>query len=109
LHVHHVIHWDPDDGNGGTDTWNLACVCPRHHRLHHQGRLGIVGDADDPHALVFTDVYGHVMHPAAVARPPTGPPPQPTGRYQHPLGERLQTRWVTFNPPSPPPTSADTN
>jgi hypothetical protein len=109
LHVHHVIHWDPDDGAGPTDTWNLACLCPHHHRLHHQGCLGISGNADDRHGLVFTDIFGHVMHPAAVARPPTGPPPQPTGRYQHPVGERLQMRWVSFNPPSPPPTSADTN
>jgi Domain of unknown function (DUF222) len=108
LEVHHVIHWDPDHGNGGTDTWNLACLCPRHHRLHHQGRLGISGNADDPHGLIFTDTFGHVMHPAAVARPPTAPPPQPTGRYQHPLGERLHMRWVTFNPP-PPPTPANTN
>jgi hypothetical protein len=46
LHVHHVIHWDPDDGEGPTDTWNLACVCPHHHRLHHQGLLGITGNAD---------------------------------------------------------------
>ena len=107
LQVHHVIHWDPDHGAGPTDTWNLACLCPRHHRLHHQGKLGISGNADDPHGLVFTDIYGRVMKPAAVARPPTGPPPQPTGRYQHPLGERLQMRWVTFNPPPHPP--ADTN
>ena len=108
LHVHHVIHWDPDDGNGPTDTWNLACLCPRHHRLHHQGRLGISGNADDPHGLVFTDSLGRVMHPAAVPRPPTGPPPQPTGRYQHPLGERLQMHWVTFNPPRTP-APRDTN
>jgi hypothetical protein len=108
LHVHHVIHWDPDDGNGPTDTWNLACLCPRHHRLHHRGRLGISGNADDPHGLIFTDVYGRVMKPSAVARPLTGPPPEPTGRYQHPLGERLQMRWVTFNPP-PPPTPTNGN
>jgi hypothetical protein len=107
LEVHHVIHWDPDHGNGPTDTWNLACLCPRHHRLHHQAKLGISGNADDPHGLIFTDIYGRVMKPSAVARPPTGPPPQPTGRYQHPLGERLQMRWVCFNPPPPPP--ADTN
>jgi hypothetical protein len=108
LEVHHVIHWDPDHGNGPTDTWNLACLCPRHHRLHHQGKLGISGNADDPHGLIFTDIYGRIMNPSAVARPPTGPPPQPTGRYQHPLGERLHMRWVIFNPP-PPPTPTDAN
>jgi hypothetical protein len=108
LHVHHVIHWDPDDGTGPTDTWNLACVCPRHHRLHHRGLLGISGNADDPRGLIFTDPHGRIIKPAAVARPRSGPPPQAAGRYQHPLGERLQMRWVSFNPP-PQPTPADTN
>ena len=108
LEVHHVVHWDPDHGAGPTDTWNLACLCPRHHRLHHQGKLGISGNADDPHGLIFTDAHGRVVKPSAVARPPTGPPPQPTGRYQHPLGERLHMHWVTFNPP-PKPKPADTN
>jgi hypothetical protein len=28
LEVHHVIHWDPDNGNGPTDTWNLAAFVP---------------------------------------------------------------------------------
>jgi hypothetical protein len=70
--------------------------------------LGISGNADDPHGLIFTDPHGRIIKPAAVARPPTGPPPQPAGRYQHPLGERLDMRWVTFNPP-PQPTPADTN
>jgi hypothetical protein len=107
LEVHHVIHWDPDHGAGPTDTWNLACLCPRHHRLHHQGKFGIAGNADDPHGLIFTDIYGRVMKPSALARPPTGPPPEPAARYQHPLGERLQMRWVCFNPPPSPP--ADTN
>ena len=73
-----------------------------------RARLGITGNADDPHGLVFTDHYGRVMTPAAVARPPTGPPPPPSGRYQHPLGERLQMRWVHFNPPRPP-APTDTN
>jgi hypothetical protein len=109
LHVHHVIHWDPDDGNGPTDTWNLACLCPRDHRLHHQGKLGITGNADNPHGLIFTDAYGRIMKPSPVARPPTGPPPQPAGRFQHPLGERLQMRWVSFNPPRATPTPTDTN
>jgi hypothetical protein len=110
LHIHHVIHWDPHDGNGSTDTANLACICPRHHRLHHQGKLGITGNADDPHGLVFTDANGRIMNPSAVARPPTAPPPKPTGRYQHPLGEHLHMQWITFNPPPPPkPTAADTN
>ena len=109
LQVHHVIHWDPDDGAGPTDTWNLACLCPRHHRMHHRGQLGISGNADLPDGLVFTDPHGRVMKPAAVARPPTGPPPQPAGTYQHPLGERLQMHWVSFNPPTTPRPTADSN
>ena len=38
VEVHHIIHWQ--DG-GPTDTWNLLSLCPRHHRMHHQGLLGI--------------------------------------------------------------------
>ena len=104
LHVHHVIHWDPDDGAGPTDTWNLACLCPRHHRLHHRGRLGISGNADDPHGLVFTNMYGQVMHPAAIPRPPTGPPPQPTASTHPSVNDSKCTG--TFNPPTP--TGTDT-
>ena len=43
IEIHHVIHWV--DG-GPTDTWNLVALCPKHHRLHHQGKLGIAGNAD---------------------------------------------------------------
>ncbi|MGH9132493.1 MAG: DUF222 domain-containing protein [Ilumatobacteraceae bacterium] len=108
LQVHHIIHWDPDDGEGGTDTWNLVCLCPRHHRMHHQGLLGISGNADDVHGLTFTDRHGTVLHPGPRPRPPTGPPP-PAARYRHPLGERLQMRWVTFNPPPASRPATDVN
>ena len=40
LHVHHVIHWDPDHGAGPTDTWNLACLCP----AITVCTIGVVGD-----------------------------------------------------------------
>ncbi|MGH9134375.1 MAG: HNH endonuclease, partial [Ilumatobacteraceae bacterium] len=109
LQVHHIIHWDPHDGEGPTDTWNLICLCPRHHRMHHQGLLGISGNADQPNGLTFTDTHGRPIAPGPRPRPPTGPPPPPTGRYRHPLGERLQTRWVVFNPPRPTPTTTHTN
>ena len=33
LEVHHIIHWEHD---GVTETWNLICLCPHHHRLHHR-------------------------------------------------------------------------
>jgi len=43
--VHHVIHRE----DGGTHTVeNLACLCPRHHRMHHKGLIGITGNADVP-------------------------------------------------------------
>ena len=96
LEVHHVIH--REDG-GGHDTWNLACVCPRHHRMHHRGLLGITGDADRPDGLTFTDANGRAIRAGPTITPPVGPPPAPTGVYQHPTGERLRTWWVQFNAP----------
>jgi hypothetical protein len=99
LQVHHIIH---DQHHGPTDTWNLAGLCPRDHRLHHRGQLGITGNADDPDGLTFTDRYGQVIDPATRPIKPTGPPPQgPDKPYEHPLGERLQRRAILY--PDPPP------
>ena len=99
LEVHHIIHWDDA---GPTDTWNLVALCPHHHRMHHQGRLGISGNADIPGGLTFTDADGRIITASGVKpKPPGGPPPPITGRYVGPLGERLDMRWVTFNPPRP--------
>ena len=70
LEVHHIIHWDDD---GPTDTWNLICLCPHHHRLHHQGKLGIVGNADTPGGVTFTD------HHRTCARPEWGQTHAPRG------------------------------
>jgi hypothetical protein len=96
LEVHHIIHWE--DG-GPTDTWNLICLCPHHHRLHHRGELGITGNADN-RTVVFTDRNGAALQPSgARPQPPGAPPPPPTGVYQHPLGERLDYQWLYFNPP----------
>ena len=44
---------------------------PKHHRLHHQGRLGILA--------------------------PGAPPPPIEGTFQHPVGERLDFRWLYLN------------
>ena len=97
LEIHHIIHWL--DG-GPTDTWNLICLCPHHHRLHHRGRLGISGNADVPGGVVFTDERGRpIAGSGATPIPPSGPPPPPIGRYEHPLGERIDTRWFTFREP----------
>jgi hypothetical protein len=96
LEVHHIVHWL--DGHGPTDTWNLIALCPRCHRDHHLGRLGITGDADEPGGVVFRDANGQLIDPATHAKP-TGPPPTPLRPYRHPLGERLQRWAVAFNPP----------
>ncbi len=97
LEVHHIIHWLDD---GPTDTWNLIALCPKHHRLHHQGRLGITGNADQPDGMTFTFAAGdRIWASGARPKPPGAPPPQPAGIYQHPYGERLDTRWLHFNPP----------
>jgi hypothetical protein len=95
VEVHHIIHW----GNRGpTDTWNLICLCPTHHRLHHQGRLGIVGDADLDDGVTFTDANGNsISRFRARPEPPGAPPPPTQGTWHHPCGERLDTRWLHFN------------
>lgn len=89
LHAHHLVHWE--DG-GPTDLPNLALVCPYHHRAHHQGLLTIRGPAD---ALRVLDRRGRPLPRGSLARPPTRPP-EPA-RYDHPLGERFETRW--YHPP----------
>jgi hypothetical protein len=101
LQVHHIIH---DQHGGPTDTCNLAALCPADHRLHHMGRLGISGNADEPDGLTFTDAHGRVIDPAAHPVRPTGPPPDPARLYEHPTGERLQRWSVMFpDPPDPSP------
>jgi hypothetical protein len=97
LEVHHIIHWEDD---GPTDTWNLIAVCPRHHRLHHRGELGITGNADIDGGVHFTNRHGRpIGSTGARPEPPGAPPPTPAGAYEHPLGERLDDRWLYFNPP----------
>ena len=81
-------------------TWSRSV--PHDHRLHHRGQLGIIGNADDPDGLVFTDADGRVIDPAAHPTKPTGPPPSPAHPYQHPLGERLQ-HWALLYPDPPRP------
>jgi len=97
LEVHHIIHWEH---GGVTESWNLIALCPHHHRLHHQGRLGISGNADIPGGVVFTDGNGkQILASGARPKPPGAPPSPPIGRYQHPLGERLDLSMVHFSPP----------
>jgi hypothetical protein len=107
LQVHHIRHWE--DG-GSTDTANLLCLCSFHHRLHHRGRLGITGDADAPpegtDAVVFTDERGRRMQAVGRPAPPGDPPAEaarrlglPVGRWDHPIGERLDGSCVVFQSP----------
>jgi hypothetical protein len=103
LHIHHVRHWE--DG-GRSDTPNLIALCHRHHRLHHLGRLGISGNADDDDGMVFTDDRGRVLastgravpvrpgEPVEVAARRLGIPP---GAWSHPTGERLDAYAVQFD------------
>ncbi|MCA1683528.1 MAG: HNH endonuclease [Actinobacteria bacterium] len=99
LQVHHIVHWE--DG-GPTDTPNLVALCSRHHRLHHQGRLGISGDSDDPDGLEFTDHAGRRL--TGCGRPAPSGELVLTATYAHPTGERLDGRWVQFHdPPGTPP------
>ncbi len=103
VEVHHIVHWS---SHGPTDTWNLICLCPRHHRLHHQGQLGITGNADTDDGVEFTDATGRVIvESGARPEPPGAPPPPIRGTWEHPLGERLDSRWLHFNddPNRPPP------
>ncbi len=97
LEVHHGIHWK--DG-GPTNTWNLIGLCPYHHDAHHRGQFLITGNADLPDGLTFTDNRGS---PITVGRPhpPDDPLPTPPDgrRYEHPIGEPVQHKWVYFTPP----------
>lgn len=120
LQIHHITHWED---LGTTDTHNLVALCRHHHRLHHQGILGITGNADLPRtaqgALTFTDRWHRVMDPVGNGQPlpngvmvdaeatARGLTPRP---YTPPLGERLSSRDFHLNPNRPtttPPEHTD--
>ena len=86
IEIHHIQHW-ADGGN--TETSNLISLCARHHRAHHQGLIGITGNPNQPATMVFTDRHRTPINTTPRPIPPTGPPPTPQHRYQHPTGERL--------------------
>jgi Domain of unknown function (DUF222)/HNH endonuclease len=102
LHVHHLRHWT--DG-GRTDPDNLFALCPAHHRMVHEGVLSVAGDPTEPGGLTFADDQGRRLEPA---RPRSPSPDSPTAHaarelglpapeWQHPPGEPLDTRWITWN------------
>ena len=84
-------HWL--DG-GRTDTHNLISLCPRHHKMHHQGLLGISGDADRVGGVTFTDAEGRVITERGEPVTTTGPPPTPTKAYRCPLNGRFDWTWL---------------
>lgn len=90
LHAHHLIHWE--DG-GPTELWNLALICPFHHRLHHRGIITIRGPANE---LTVIDRRDRLLSGASLARPPCTPFPE-APLYQHVPGERAQWKW--YDPP----------
>ncbi|MGB6056653.1 MAG: DUF222 domain-containing protein [Microthrixaceae bacterium] len=103
LQAHHIIHWE--DG-GDTITENLATLCPRHHRMHHKGLLGITGNPDlpggDPDGLKFTNQHGIPIEATGQPKPPRPDDFPAYEPYSSPTGERLQKWWVNFNRTDPP-------
>ena len=96
LHAHHIVHWE--DG-GLTELANLLLLCPFHHRQHHRGVITITGTAAD---LTITDSTGQTLTPAALAHPPTQPPPA-VPPCPGPTGERADWWWYDPFQPQPPP------
>jgi hypothetical protein len=102
LHIHHLVHWT--DG-GRTDPDNLVALCPAHHRVVHHGLLTIGGHPGRSDGLTFTDRHGRRLEPAR-PHPPRGGTSSaqaakdhglPPAQWQHPPGEPLDTRWITWN------------
>jgi len=93
VQVHHLTH---REDHGLTIASNLACLCPLHHRLHHQGAYDIIGNPETPDGLRFVDHWGCDIGPphyGPVAPPQLGAQPV----FSPPTGERLEARWFTWN------------
>jgi hypothetical protein len=92
LHIHHLVHWTE---GGRTDPDNLFALCPAHHRMVHKGLLSIEGNPTEPGGLTFADERGPIPGSPIpnVARDLNLPAP----KWQHPPGEPLDTRWITWN------------
>jgi hypothetical protein len=94
LEIHHLVPYP----KGGTDTWNLGALCPRHHDLHHRGDFTITGNADESGGLEFRRRDGSIISPCGRPIPPTAPVPDPPPghRYRHPTGEALDYGLLHF-------------
>jgi len=101
--VHHIVHWE--DG-GPTDTTNLVSLCGPHHRMHHQGQLGITGAPDKADGLEFTNDQGRRLRAGPTPVPPGDPPADaahelglPHPRWLHPTGEQADPKCIWFREP----------
>lgn len=101
LHIHHIRH---HHHGGLTIPSNLIALCPYHHRLHHQGLLGIDGDPEKPDGITFTNQWGQPIRPSPPQPPPAGTPPADAARaaalphpqWEHPPGEHLDARYFAW-------------
>lgn len=91
VEIHHIRHWQ--DG-GPTDTWNLICVCPRHHKMHHRGLLAISGNADEFDGVTFTDARGDPIGGCGPPTVATAEAPIPSRGYEPPLRGRFDWNWI---------------
>lgn len=98
VEIHHIIHWL--DG-GPTDTWNLLSLCPKHHKLHHHGVIGIEGNADEFDGVTFTEARGDPIAGSGRPKLPTVDPPTPAKQYEPPLRGRFDWNWIGLGWVSP--------
>lgn len=78
-----------------TDSANLVCLCPVHHRQLHHGELGIDGNPEDG-TLRFLDARGSPIRPPDLG-PPRRPRPAEPSPFTPPYGEKLDPRWFGWN------------
>lgn len=87
------------------DLCNLFALCPAHHRMVHEGQLSVEGSPAGPGGLTFADETGPATRTRATRRPIPGSSianvardlKLPAPEWQHPPGEPLDTRWITWN------------
>jgi hypothetical protein len=94
LHIHHLLH---REHGGPTVAWNLIALCPHHHRLHHSGAFHIEGDPESDRPLRFVNNWGVTIGAPTPERRAQLPRGAATATYTPPSGERLDTRWITWN------------
>ena len=99
LDTHHIVHWAR---GGHTDKSNLILLCRHHHRLAHEGRVRVSGNAD-------TRVHFRLRDGTTLSSAPA-PPPGDLERLRQMIrdaghavdretclsgsGERMDRHWV---------------